>query len=39
MGGFALNALKKLKGLKLTFPWLSTLLANATGLGVTAPSK
>lgn len=39
MGGFALKTLKKLKGLKLTWPALSIVLANAMGLGATAPSR
>jgi hypothetical protein len=38
-GGLAPKQLKKLNGLKLTFPSLSTVLANAMGRGVTAPSK
>jgi hypothetical protein len=39
IGGLALNTLKKLKGDKLTFPFLSMVLANAIGLGVTAPKR
>jgi hypothetical protein len=35
IGGFALNTLKKLKGDKLGFPSVSTVLANAIGLGPT----
>jgi hypothetical protein len=35
IGGLALNILKQLKGLKLTFPSLSTVLAKAIGLGAT----
>ena len=37
IGGFAENALKKLKGLKFKFPSLSIVLAKAIGLGATAP--
>jgi hypothetical protein len=37
IGGFALNTLKKLKGDKLGFPSVSTVLANAIGLGPTEP--
>jgi hypothetical protein len=35
IGGLALNILKQLKGLKLTLPFSSILLANAIGLGAT----
>jgi hypothetical protein len=35
IGGLALNILKQLKGLKLTLPFLSTVLAKAIGLGAT----
>ena len=38
-GGLALNTLKKLKGDRLGVPSASTVLANAIGLGPTAPSK
>ena len=34
MGGFALNTLKKLKGLRFTLPFKSIVLAKAIGLGV-----
>ena len=37
MGGFAEKALKKEKGLKFRLPSGSMLLANAIGLGATAP--
>ena len=37
IGGFAEKALKKLKGLKLRLPSLSSVLAKAIGLGATAP--
>jgi len=33
IGGLELKTLKKLNGLKLTFPLASTVLANAIGLG------
>jgi hypothetical protein len=33
MGGLELKALKKLKGLKLTLPFLSMVLAKAIGRG------
>jgi len=39
MGGFELNTLKKLKGLRLTFPSLSIVLAKHIGLGATAESN
>ncbi|NNL39078.1 MAG: hypothetical protein HKO75_04375, partial [Flavobacteriaceae bacterium] len=39
MGGFALKTLKKLKGDKFGLPSSSTVLANAIGLGPTAPNK
>ena len=39
IGGLALNTLKKLKGDKLGAPILSTVLANAIGLGATALSR
>jgi len=39
MGGLALNTLKKLKGLKFTFPSWSIVLAKAMGLGAIAVSK
>jgi hypothetical protein len=35
MGGLAEKQLKKLNGLKLTFPFLSIVLAKAIGLGAT----
>jgi hypothetical protein len=35
-GGFTLNRLKKLKGLRLTFPSASTVEARQIGLGATA---
>ena len=35
IGGLALNILKQLKGLKLTFPFSSIVLASAIGLGAT----
>jgi hypothetical protein len=38
-GGLALKTLKKLNGDKLGFPFSSRVLANAIGLGPTAPSK
>ena len=34
-GGLALNILKQLNGLKLTFPFSSIVLASAIGLGAT----
>lgn len=37
MGGLVLNKLKKLNGLRLTIPFLSTVLAKAIGLGAIAP--
>jgi hypothetical protein len=39
IGGLALNTLKKLKGDKLGFPLVSTVLANAIGLGPTELCK
>jgi hypothetical protein len=39
MGGLALKTLKKLKGDKFGFPFSSTVLANAIGLGPTEPCK
>tara|TARA_Y100000588_G_C13465730_1_gene590381 strand:- start:255 stop:500 length:246 start_codon:yes stop_codon:yes gene_type:complete len=39
MGGLAPKTLKKLKGDRLTFPSLSTVLAKQIGLGATAPNK
>ena len=39
IGGLELNKLKKLNGLRLTFPFLSIVLANAIGLGAIAPCK
>lgn len=39
MGGFELNTLKKLKGERLTLPLASMVLANAIGLGPTAPNR
>ena len=39
VGGFALNALKKLNGLKFGFPSSSIVLANAMGRGPTAPNN
>jgi hypothetical protein len=39
MGGLAPNTLKKLKGLKFTFPSLSIVLANAIGRGAMALNK
>jgi hypothetical protein len=38
-GGFELNTLKKLNGDKLGLPFLSSVLANAIGLGPTALCK
>jgi len=39
IGGFALKALKKLKGLKFRIPSLSIVLTKAMGLGATAPNR
>ena len=39
IGGLALKTLKKLNGDKLGFPFLSTVLANAIGLGAMALCK
>ena len=39
MGGFVLKRLKKLKGLRLGVPFLSSVLTKATGLGATACDK
>jgi hypothetical protein len=39
IGGLELKILKKLNGDKLGFPFLSTVLANAIGLGATALCK
>jgi len=39
IGGLELTTLKKLKGLKLTLPFLSTVLAKQMGLGHTLESK
>jgi hypothetical protein len=39
IGGFALNTLKKLNGLKFMLPFASTVLAKAMGLGATAVNK
>jgi len=36
IGGLELNTLKKLKGLRFTLPFLSTVLAKQIGLGATA---
>jgi hypothetical protein len=36
MGGFELNRLKKLKGLRFTLPFLSIVLARQIGLGAIA---
>ncbi len=38
-GGLAPKQLKQLKGLRLTIPFLSTVLANAIGLGITEPNS
>ncbi len=38
VGGLEPKALKKLKGERFGFPFLSMVLANAIGLGATAPS-
>jgi len=38
-GWIALKQLKKLKGLRFTFPALSIVLANAMGRGITALSN
>jgi hypothetical protein len=39
IGGFAPKQLKKLNGLRFTFPSLSIVLAKAIGRGATAPNK
>ena len=39
IGGLALKTLKKLKGLKFTFPLESIVLAKAIGLGATAANS
>jgi len=39
VGGLDPNTLKKLKGDKLGVPFSSIVLANAIGLGATAPNK
>jgi hypothetical protein len=39
MGGLVLNKLKKLKGLRFGFPFLSIVLTNATGRGATTCDK
>ena len=39
IGGLALKTLKKLTGLRFTLPALSTVLANAIGLGAIEPSR
>jgi hypothetical protein len=38
-GGLDPKTLKKLKGLKFTYPFASMVLANAIGRGAIAPSK